>query len=517
MLNKVRHENMSIKIETIFKYKIYCIFIFSLLILIIPLFSNISNFPIRMWDEATYANNSIDMMESGNPVVITDKGAPDLYNTKPPFVIWLQAISMKVFGVNELAVRLPSAIFAIFTILIVFLFCVFALGDTKAGVISSLVLLTSKGYISNHVARTGDLDAVLVFWMTFYIFIFILLLLRKTQRNSMWFILLSTGISFAFLSKGSAGFFFLPFLFIISVLFGNAWIYKRSQLYVAAGAVIVVSASFYLLREFLAPGYLNAIYQSEISRLFKPVMSWQIQPFAYYYENLKNYRFNYFFYLLIASLFTPVFLQKNKIALKVFLYLLIIAVGYFFLISLPQVKLEWYDAPLFPLFAVLIGLFLSSFFENAVTLIKKDLSEKIRWIVFGILLLLLFIKPYNDILKTLSFPEKNVYEMEREGALLKTELNRHPEITRLIVVKSVSHPEHLDQVYFYQRAFEKNGRAKISVQSHEDVNKGDFVMTSQLFHARKIDSLYSTLVIDSLPEGVLFKILGKKLFEPPLK
>lgn len=87
-----------------------------------PIFLNLGEFHIRMWDEATYANNAIDMFTSGNYMVAEQLGQVDFYNTKPPFVLWCQVICMKFLGINELAVRLPSAIFGMLTILMVFFF-----------------------------------------------------------------------------------------------------------------------------------------------------------------------------------------------------------------------------------------------------------------------------------------------------------------------------------------------------------------------------------------------------------
>src|SRR5690242_955714 len=87
-----------------------------ILISFFPLFINLGKFPIRMWDEATYANNAIDMLSFDNPLVVEHMGQPDMYNTKPPLVIWLQAAAMKIFGINEWSVRMPSAMFGLLTV-----------------------------------------------------------------------------------------------------------------------------------------------------------------------------------------------------------------------------------------------------------------------------------------------------------------------------------------------------------------------------------------------------------------
>ncbi len=187
-----------------------------------PVFHNLDKFQIRMWDEASYANNSIDMLLTNQNIFVVEKqGKPDLYNTKPPFVIWLQALSMKLFGINELAVRLPSAIFGLLTILLVYFFCSNVLESKTIGFISAGILMTARGFIGNHVVRTGDLDGVLVFWLTLGLFAFIDLIIKKPKNSCYHFFILTLSLTFGFLTKGIAGFFFVPFMFIISILFKN--------------------------------------------------------------------------------------------------------------------------------------------------------------------------------------------------------------------------------------------------------------------------------------------------------
>ncbi|MEZ5057307.1 MAG: hypothetical protein R2879_09760 [Saprospiraceae bacterium] len=59
---------------------------------------NISNPPIRIWDEAIYANNSLEMSQGDDWFILKNNGEPNLYNTKPPLMIWSQAICIKLFG-----------------------------------------------------------------------------------------------------------------------------------------------------------------------------------------------------------------------------------------------------------------------------------------------------------------------------------------------------------------------------------------------------------------------------------
>ena len=107
----------------------------------LTIFKNLGDPQIRMWDEATYANNSIDFFENHNFISVTHLGATDWYNTKPPFVIWTQGIAMKIFGINEFAVRIPSALFGLLTALLVFTFCWQVLKSKLIGFFAAIILL----------------------------------------------------------------------------------------------------------------------------------------------------------------------------------------------------------------------------------------------------------------------------------------------------------------------------------------------------------------------------------------
>ena len=63
-----------------------------------------------LWDqdEGYYARTAAEMLQTGNWLIPTFNG--ELFAHKPPLSYWLLAISMAVFGANEFAARLPSAI-----------------------------------------------------------------------------------------------------------------------------------------------------------------------------------------------------------------------------------------------------------------------------------------------------------------------------------------------------------------------------------------------------------------------
>ena len=69
----------------------------NLLLLLATLFVYFLGFNLDVMDidAAQYANMSREMLQSNNPLFLYDVGMP--YLDKPPFLIWVSALSMKLF------------------------------------------------------------------------------------------------------------------------------------------------------------------------------------------------------------------------------------------------------------------------------------------------------------------------------------------------------------------------------------------------------------------------------------
>src|SRR6202451_3624652 len=62
-------------------------------------------------DGGRYAEIAREMVVSGD--YVTPRDDFELYFEKPPLVYWAEAGAIKIFGVDEFAVRLPAALFTI--------------------------------------------------------------------------------------------------------------------------------------------------------------------------------------------------------------------------------------------------------------------------------------------------------------------------------------------------------------------------------------------------------------------
>ena len=78
----------------------------------------IGNAPLFDWDEINFAESAREMLLTHNYRMVQINFQP--FYEKPPFFIWLQALSMSYFGVNEFAARFPNALIGIATLITVY-------------------------------------------------------------------------------------------------------------------------------------------------------------------------------------------------------------------------------------------------------------------------------------------------------------------------------------------------------------------------------------------------------------
>ncbi|HON53104.1 MAG TPA: glycosyltransferase family 39 protein [Bacteroidales bacterium] len=180
-----------------------------------PIFGHLDTLPIRIWDESRLAINSYEMLQNRDYIVTHYDGKPDMWNTKPPLLIWIQVLFMKMFGVNEFSVRLPSAIAAFLTCITILFFSVRYLTNFWFGFIAVFVLMTSHGYINIHATRTGDYDALLTLFTTLSGLLFFVYCEKQNYKYLYLFFLFT---ALAVLTKSITGLLFLPAIFLYSII-----------------------------------------------------------------------------------------------------------------------------------------------------------------------------------------------------------------------------------------------------------------------------------------------------------
>ena len=167
------------------------------------------NHAISLWDqdEAAYAGFAKQMIESGNWLM------PEFMwsevHRKPPLHFWNIALSYKIFGVNEFAVRFPSVLSVLLTLSLLFWGTKKIWGE-KQSFYGMVVLSTSLLVMS--IAKVSVTDATLLLFTTLCAISMLHVLL---YRSIGWVLIFWIGFAMALLTKGPPVILFTGVLAII--------------------------------------------------------------------------------------------------------------------------------------------------------------------------------------------------------------------------------------------------------------------------------------------------------------
>ncbi|GAA4379140.1 hypothetical protein GCM10023186_16380 [Hymenobacter koreensis] len=320
-----------------------------LLLAFIPLFWLLGSLPAQQWDESRTGLNAMGIWQHREWLVLRHNGQPDLWNGKPPLWPWILALSFRTIGFTELGLRLPAALAALATVLVVFRAGRHWLGSWPAGLLAALVLLTSQGYVTLHVSRTGDYDALLTLWTTLGALNWLAYLCTGRSRWA-W----TTGLCFALavFTKGIAGALFAPGLLLATALLGQWPRLRRPAPWLAAGLVLATMAAWYSIREAAAPGYLAGVWAYEVGGPATTQLEKHYHPLEWYISLLAEHKFTAWLLAALVGWLIGAASPRGSRMWWLSRYTAVVVGCYLLVISLVQTKLGWYDAQAYPLLAL---------------------------------------------------------------------------------------------------------------------------------------------------------------------
>ncbi len=361
-----------------------------------PLFYNLDVWSLRKWDEARNAVGAINMMDTGDYLVRQYNDKIDTWETKPPMLLWCQIISMKIFGETMWAIRFPSALATLILLIAIIFFCGRILNDWTAGFLSALALLVSDGFIKAHVSRTGDHDALLAMFLLFSLFSFY----KYLKINLLANILAASFFTFlAVLTKSIIGLMFLPGLFVYLIYSRKLlFILRGCNIYWAIFGLFLSIFAYYFIAEWTHPNYLKAVWQMELLPRFQNIEGKYIKPEKWHYLKIltNEHRFPFWFLLPFCLFFTTK--SKNN-DLKDFVKLPVSIALVFSLIMSHGIWYDWYDAPLYPLWALIFGCGMSEIFKRIHLNLLTNEKKQLAMIISLFLSICIYSKPYYNVTK----------------------------------------------------------------------------------------------------------------------
>jgi 4-amino-4-deoxy-L-arabinose transferase-like glycosyltransferase len=246
-------------------------------ILFLPFLDHVHLFD---WDEINFAESAREMMVSGNysKVQINFQG----FWEKPPLFIWMQVLSMKVFGVNEFAARFPNALFGILTLCLIY-----RTGKKNfKGHIAHWWVLCYLGAITPHLYfKTGLIDPV----FNFFIFLGILQFFEAFKNHSQaynsnrHFLVAGVYTGIAILCKGPVAL-LVSLLVLLSMVFAKrmVWFFNIANIFLYLLITGLVSSIWFAPETIQnGPYFIVSFIQYQIE-LFSQNVAGHQQPFYYH-------------------------------------------------------------------------------------------------------------------------------------------------------------------------------------------------------------------------------------------
>lgn len=232
------------------------------------------------WDEINFAESAREMLLSGDYSRVQINFQP--FWEKPPLFIWMQAFSMKLFGVNEFAARFPNALFGILTLCLIY----YKGRSIFKGHLAHWWVLCYLGSLTPHFYfKTGLIDPVFNFFIFLGILQFYEAIARhansyNANRHFLW-----AGIytGTAILCKGPVALLVsLLVLFAMVLAKRMTWFFNFGNLLIYLGMCALVSSLWFLPETIQhGPYFLISFVRYQIELLTQNVAGHQ-QPFYYH-------------------------------------------------------------------------------------------------------------------------------------------------------------------------------------------------------------------------------------------
>lgn len=274
--------------------------------LIILLLLSCISFPLAIgsvhlfdWDEVNFAEIAREMIVNKNYLNVQINYLP--FWEKPPLFFWLQALSMKIFGINEFASRFPNVLIGVASILTLYYIGKKFISDKFAFIWA----LSYFGSLLPHFYfKSGIIDPLFNLFIFISIYFFYLYQNEYLKKN---LILASLLTGLAILTKGPVAL----LIIILVVLFFVSYKWKTIKIkildVIVAGVIICITTSFWFISEIINGGGIE-IFKEFIAyqiRLFTTSEAGHGEPFYYHFIVL------FFGCFPISLIAIPYILKKN--------------------------------------------------------------------------------------------------------------------------------------------------------------------------------------------------------------
>jgi len=320
-------------------------------------FIGLGSFPSIDPAEAYYVEAAREMVELNDWIV------PYLnyqvYFSKPIITFWLIAASYKLFGISELASRLPFAMLSTAMVFAIY-HCIGKLFTKRAGLFSALCLATAPLFLL--VSRISPVDIAFGFCLELAI---LATAMTLESKGKIWSYVIWAALALGLLTKGPA----TLILYGASVVLFLAW--RRPSLYQSEEWLkqLNVIPGILLFLAIAIPWHW-AVHQASDGLFLKVFFLYE--NFARFSGHTNMGKMSWWFYIpVILAGFLPWvvctpfcfvdYFRKKEVPMQLFLSFIATT---FVIFSLSGTKLITYILPVIPMLSIIVGVFLDRYLDK---------------------------------------------------------------------------------------------------------------------------------------------------------
>jgi len=337
-------------------------------------------YPMQNWDEGIHAQVTREILDTGDWWTLHYQG--ELYFRKPPVKMWMTAPLLDIFGDHVWVHRFWSSIAGVASAALLAFFIYKKEKDLIAAWLSGLIFISGQ-FIFYHAFRTGETDALLIFFLLFGFFAY-----WKASQKPWWFILMGISFGLGIMTKSLAGA-IGPIVVLLDVVVQKNWSVFRSRFFwsgIFSFLIVVLPWHLSMLSIYGKQFWDEYIGFHVVDRTFTQLYA--DLPWYWYGKMLVQRLFPLSFFL-IGALLVPLwdsFRRKKQNISLVVLWLFVSLL----LFTVVKTKFEWYILPAYAPAAWIIGRYLSR--------VIREQTQPFLLATFGASVFLVFAKIPSAIL-----------------------------------------------------------------------------------------------------------------------
>jgi hypothetical protein len=181
-------------------------------------------------------------------------------------------------------------------------------------------------------------------------------------------------------------------------------------------------------------------------------------------------------------------------------------ITYFLLISSAQTKLHWYDLPLYPFLAILVGVFIHFIFSFLKE--EKRMLQNLKFNVIPyIFLFIVFGIPYSEVVKKTDLQKEYWWDVEeyRINYYLRDIIRGKRDWKNF----SIPYDGYAAHVRFYVNILNEKGK-NISIKERNEVKVGEVVLFSQEGVKRFLEENFEYEILEAFYNVGIYELLYEK-------